>query len=190
MVSLEVLNSHTLTSLKKHISNSNIKGYSMLIRGYSKLNKKDVIAFILKKKKKFAHITTHIKSKKKKPAIIKEKPKKTTTTNKFYYKKETIPQKPAPKKKPSDANCNSAKNQAQSIISLYTRDKGVVKSSDFTSRKDISYTIDFLNRWRIDDRCSDIEQDIISKALQLHYKFVENERKMGQERRRKTKKQL
>ena len=58
MVSFEVLNSHPLTSLKKHISNSNIKGYS-------KLNKKDVIALILQNKEKFGHITTHIKSKKK-----------------------------------------------------------------------------------------------------------------------------
>ena len=42
-----------------------------------------------------------------------------------------------------------------------------------------------MNRWRIDDRCSDAEQDIINKALQLHHKFVETERKESQKRIRK-----
>ena len=97
MTTFEVLNSHPISSLKKHISQSNIKGYS-------KLKKKELIELMIKHKDKFGHIVkkekiakankankaTKAKTTTKAKQIMKEQEiiikKKPTITNKFYYK--------------------------------------------------------------------------------------------------------
>jgi len=56
MVSKEILNSHSVGTLKKEISKTNIKGYS-------KLKKAEIIELMLKSKEKFMHIEMKEKSK-------------------------------------------------------------------------------------------------------------------------------
>ena len=49
MVTAEILNSHSVATLKKEISKTNVKGYS-------KMKKPDVVALMLKNKDRFSHI--------------------------------------------------------------------------------------------------------------------------------------
>jgi len=71
MTTFEVLNSHPISSLKKHISQSNIKGYS-------RLKKKELIELMIKHKEKFAHVTKKEKAKTKAKAPSKAKPQTIT----------------------------------------------------------------------------------------------------------------
>ena len=49
MLNKEILNSHAVSVLKKEISKTNVKGYS-------KMNKKEVVELMLKNKDRFSHI--------------------------------------------------------------------------------------------------------------------------------------
>lgn len=64
MISKEILNSHPVTTLKKEIAKTNVKGYS-------KMKKAEVVELMMKHKDKFGHITMKGKAK---PAEA-EKPK-------------------------------------------------------------------------------------------------------------------
>ena len=55
----DILNSHSVATLKKEISKTNIKGYS-------KLNKAQVVELMLKNKDRFKHIKMNTKGKKEK----------------------------------------------------------------------------------------------------------------------------
>ena len=94
----EILMSHPISTLRKEISNQNIKGYS-------KLKKAELVALMLKTPQRFKHIKMRVKPKKEapKPAPKKEEPKKKPTPKKKkkikLIKKEEP--KPAPKKKPT-----------------------------------------------------------------------------------------
>ena len=58
MPTKEILNSHSISTLKKEISKTNIKGYS-------KLKKSEVVDLMLKNKERFRHIKMNEKTKKK-----------------------------------------------------------------------------------------------------------------------------
>ena len=101
----DILNSHSVSTLKKEISKTNIKGYS-------KMKKNEIVNLMLKNKDRFTHIkmndkksnqvvkkeTTKVEPKKMKKFIVKKKeepkvePKK---MKKFIVKKK---EKPKPKK--------------------------------------------------------------------------------------------
>jgi len=66
MVSKEILNSHSVGTLKKEISKTNIKGYS-------KMKKAEIVELMMKSKEKFMHIEMKTKRQMKKK---KEEPKK------------------------------------------------------------------------------------------------------------------
>ena len=87
MTTFEILNSHTVSTLRQEIRKHNIRGYSK--KG---VKKADIIKLMIQHKDKFGHIVkkekiTKLKSKTqmKVQETIKKKP---TITNKFYYKKK------------------------------------------------------------------------------------------------------
>tara|TARA_R110002110_G_scaffold415828_1_gene657046 strand:+ start:5907 stop:6869 length:963 start_codon:yes stop_codon:yes gene_type:complete len=74
MPSREELQSHPVTTLKKEISKTNIKGYS-------KMKKPEIVELMLKNKSRFHHIKmAEKKTKKEKPKEDKPKPKLTSTS--------------------------------------------------------------------------------------------------------------
>jgi hypothetical protein len=94
MPSREILNSHPISTLKKEISKTNIKGYS-------KMKKSEVVNLMLKNKERFGHIKMNEKTKKSvanpTPKVA-EKPKKKEI--KFVVKKKDEPKpQEEPKKK-------------------------------------------------------------------------------------------
>ena len=54
MVTKEILMSHPISTLRKEVSKTNV-------RGYSKLKKAEIIDLMMKNKEKFAHIKTRLK---------------------------------------------------------------------------------------------------------------------------------
>jgi len=92
MISKEILNSHPVTTLKKEVAKTNVKGYS-------KMKKAEVVELMLKHKEKFGHITMKGKAK---PAEA-EKPKKKKLTKEEVKEKvrtaKARNQKPAEKPK-------------------------------------------------------------------------------------------
>jgi hypothetical protein len=62
----DILNSHSVSTLKKEISKTNIKGYS-------KMKKNEIVNLMLKNKDRFTHIKMKDKSKAKVPAKSKTK---------------------------------------------------------------------------------------------------------------------
>ena len=70
MVTAEILNSHTVKTLRSEISKQNIKGYSK-----TGVKKPQLIALMLKNKERFMHIKMNEKPAKKEKAEKKEKPK-------------------------------------------------------------------------------------------------------------------
>lgn len=81
MVTHDILNSHSVATLKKEISKTNVKGYS-------KMKKNEVIELMMKTPERFAHITMKGKQPRKKA-----EPKKKTGF------KTKIPESPKPKVK-------------------------------------------------------------------------------------------
>ena len=80
MPSKEELESHPVTTLKKEISKTNIKGYS-------KMKKTEIVELMLKNKSRFHHIKMAEKKPKEEkpkptPAPKEEKPKKKKISNK------------------------------------------------------------------------------------------------------------
>ena len=108
--------------------------------------------------------------------LPKEKVKKKVI--KFTKKQEALRQKIiASNKKKEEENtltdveknrCLKAVNNAKSVIRLYEKQKGKIKDSDFSSKKDLMETIkdirDMLPQLK---SCPKSEQDIINKALSL-----------------------
>ena len=72
-------------------------------------------------------------------------------------------------KKP-DANCNSAKNNAQSVMRFYNIHDGKIKNSDFKSKKDFNETIMKLVDMVDDVRCDAYDKSIMKEALELYNK--------------------
>jgi hypothetical protein len=67
--------------------------------------------------------------------------------------------------------CVKAVNNARSVISLYEKQGGDIKKSDFSSKKDLMETIKDLKDMRPQLKlCPKSEQDIVDKALSLHSK--------------------
>jgi len=56
MTTKEILNSHSISTLKKEISKTNIKGYSTM-------KKNEIINLMLKNKERFSHIKMNVKPK-------------------------------------------------------------------------------------------------------------------------------
>ena len=107
MVSREILNSHPISTLKKEISKTNIKGYS-------KMKKPEIVELMMKTPSRFSHITMKEgKPKKEKPppkekkkaepkkVVKKVEPKKVVKKEepKKVVVKKVEPKKTAPKKK-------------------------------------------------------------------------------------------
>jgi hypothetical protein len=88
MPSFDILNSHTITNLKKEISKTNIKGYS-------KMKKNEVIDLMLKNKSKFHHIKKYGEPVKK--IVIKREPKEVKPIKKVVIKREPKEVKPIKK---------------------------------------------------------------------------------------------
>jgi len=94
MTTFEILNSHTVSTLRQEIRKHNIRGYSK--KG---VKKADIIKLMIHHKDKFGHIVKKekTKAKAKTQTITKAKPPtitKPTIKNKFYYKKKnTEPKK-------------------------------------------------------------------------------------------------
>ena len=94
MPSFDILNSHTITNLKKEVSKTNIKGYS-------KMKKNEVIDLMLKNKSKFHHIKKYGEPVKKivikrevkpiKKVVIKREPKEVKPIKKVVIKREVKP---------------------------------------------------------------------------------------------------
>ena len=87
MTTFEILNSHTISTLKQEIRKHNIRGYSK--KG---VKKADIIKLMIHHKDKFSHIVkkekTKAKAKTQTITKAKPKPKPPTIKNKFYYKKK------------------------------------------------------------------------------------------------------
>ena len=90
MITREILNSHTVSTLRKEISKSNIKGYS-------KMTKAQVVDVMMKNKEKFSHIKKKDKGIDMK--VLFEGAKAKTKAKKAPMKKETPKKAPAPMKK-------------------------------------------------------------------------------------------
>ena len=73
MVSKEILNSHSVGTLKKEISKTNIKGYS-------KMKKAEIVELMLKSKEKFMHIEMREKPKRQMKKKKEEKKEEGTHT--------------------------------------------------------------------------------------------------------------
>jgi|DEB0MinimDraft_10_1074344.scaffolds.fasta_scaffold09541_4 hypothetical protein len=84
-VTREILNSHPIGHLKKEISKTNIKGYS-------KMNKAQIVDVMMKHKERFSHITHYTKA----PKATKAKPAPEKPKYKFKIK-EKKPATPSPK---------------------------------------------------------------------------------------------
>ena len=83
----DILNSHSVSTLKKEISKTNIKGYS-------KMKKNEIVNLMLKNKDRFTHIKMN--DKKSNQVVKKEKTKvEPKKMKKFIVKKK---EEPAPKK--------------------------------------------------------------------------------------------
>ena len=61
MITREILNSHSATTLKKEIGKTNIKGYS-------KMKKSELVNLMIKTPERFSHIKMNVKEPKPKPA--------------------------------------------------------------------------------------------------------------------------
>ena len=91
MVNAEILNSHPLSTLKKEISKTNIKGYS-------RMKKPELVATMMKHKERFGHIKHSGKT-----ARVAKAPAKEPEKKKYKFtvkeKKPATPKAPTPKAK-------------------------------------------------------------------------------------------
>ena len=87
----EILNSHSVSNLKKEISKTNIKGYS-------KMKKADIVNLMMKHKQRFSHIKHSGGKAKAEPKA--KAPKKEYKSKEFVGKEDNVPdkKKKAPKK--------------------------------------------------------------------------------------------
>ena len=97
MLTAEILNSHPVSTLKKEIRNTNI-------RGYSKMSKAELVAVMLKNKERFSHIKMNTKEPrakpKPKPKPVEPKPKPKPKPKPVEPKPKPKPVEPKPKPKP------------------------------------------------------------------------------------------
>lgn len=93
MTTKEILNSHSVDTLRKEVSKANIKGYS-------KMKKKELIELMLKTPERFSHIKPKEKQPRAKPA---PKPRA----------------KPAPKPKPKPQSANEGEEKFKKIVSNF-----------------------------------------------------------------------
>mgnify|MGYP003674023001 FL=1 len=105
MPSKEELESHPVTTLKKEISKTNIKGYS-------KMKKTEIVELMLKNKSRFHHI----KMAEKKPKEEKPKPTPAPKEEKPKKKKLVIKEKPVEKPKPKAKPKNNIKKELEKIV--------------------------------------------------------------------------
>tara|TARA_R110001606_G_scaffold335417_1_gene483379 strand:- start:299 stop:1162 length:864 start_codon:yes stop_codon:yes gene_type:complete len=132
MVSSEILNSHAVTTLKKEISKTNIKGYS-------KMKKPEIVALMMKNKDRFGHIT-HKEKAAVKPAAVKPAAPKITITEvkdkKKIKKSEAksqlpplkekamklkLPKKEEPKKEKLIQIVNEYNDNNRKVFNMYNR---------------------------------------------------------------------
>ena len=189
------LNSHPIPTLRKILSATakfvNIKG------GFSRTlkTKKDIVDYMIELEKDMPEVSwdkiplkdkpkkekappKKEKAPPKKPSVIVDVEKATKAgikIDKEKAKKAGVKLIEKPKAKPkrklilkADVNCNKAKNNSQSIISLYEKHGGVIKNSDFSSRKDLNEAIELVNTFVNDSRCNANEKAIMKKALKSH----------------------
>ena len=78
-----------------------------------------------------------------------------------------------------DVNCQSFKNQSESLIHFYTTAKGVISKSHFKgeSKKYINNLVERLKSRRDDERCSKATLEKINKVLELQKKAKKEEPK-------------
>jgi len=107
----EILNSHSVSYLKREISKANIRGYSKM------KNKDEIVELMLRYPNRFNHITMKEK--------IQPKPKK--------YIKNSIPTK-------KGSRCYEIVNSAKSIISMGI-DKQNIKQSHFQTKEELMTVI-------------------------------------------------
>jgi len=127
MPTREILNSHSVTDLKKEIAKTNIKGYS-------KMKKPEIVSLMLKHKDRFSHIKH--KEKVKKPA---KKPRKEE------------PRKEEPRKK------GTIKDVINEIIELYGKEGIKKKKNDFKNIEQVKkfYNPYFTKSQRVEDFLKD-----------------------------------
>tara|TARA_Y100000114_G_C11706024_1_gene300993 strand:+ start:261 stop:932 length:672 start_codon:yes stop_codon:yes gene_type:complete len=102
MPTAEILNSHPVSTLKKEISKTNIKGYS-------KMKKPELVKLMLKNKERFSHIKMNTKEPraKPKPKPVEPKPKpKPEEPKPKPVKPKPKPKKPKSAEKPKDVIAN------------------------------------------------------------------------------------
>tara|TARA_R110002020_G_scaffold467537_1_gene691137 strand:+ start:140 stop:490 length:351 start_codon:yes stop_codon:yes gene_type:complete len=87
-------------------------------------------------------------------------------------KEEPKPKKRIYIKKKQDVNCLGAKNNADSIITFYTKNKGVLKNdASFKSKKDVLESIELIKNYTDDKRCTKAEKNKMRRAVDLHNNF-------------------
>ena len=74
-----------------------------------------------------------------------------------------------------DANCHNLKNQSSSIITFYTKNKGVIKNSFYKNKKEVEKKVDDfkvqVNTPKYAIRCSKVLLEQLKKAIKLHDEF-------------------
>ena len=195
MLSKEILNSHTLKTLKSEIKKHNDK---VKVSGYSKLTKPKIVELMMKHKDKFMHIKHAEKKEKKAPKAKAPKgthqmPDGTVMTGKVHSKDSKPVKKEEPKKKKGfkvikkekkeekpkekkDINCIKSINNAKSVIELYETHKGILKNSVFKSKKDVNETMKQIVLYMTDSRCSKEDKAIMKKAFDLQQKPKEEKK--------------
>ena len=116
----DILNSHSVTALKKEISKTNIKGYS-------KMKKAEVVSLMLKHKQRFSHI----KHAEKKSTPKVEKPK-TTAPKEAPKKKKLIKITKAQKARTEAKATNFLSDIEQKGKAVAEKTKGLSRSKMFS----------------------------------------------------------
>jgi hypothetical protein len=94
------------------------------------------------------------------------------------------------KKIKNDVNCNKYKNNADSIVNFYENHKGILKNDvTYKSKKEVQKSIDEIDYWANDDRCSNEEKKLMKKALELHELFKKPKAKAPKKAPKAPKKQ-
>ena len=114
--------------------------------------------------------------------IIKDKKKPVKKIKIIKDKKEPVKKKvikiikdkkePVKNENEKDVNCQSFKNQSESLIHFYTTAKGVISKSHFKgeSKKYINNLVERLKSYKDDKRCSKATLEKINKVLELQKK--------------------
>ena len=114
----------------------------------------------------------------KKIVIKKEVPKpKKKIVIKRDKKEEPKKEEPKPTKRiyikrKKDVNCLGVKNISDSIITFYTKNKGVLKNdASFKSKKQVLEGVELIKNYTDDKRCSKAEKNKMKRAVDLHNNF-------------------